>query len=184
MYEAGPIAVFYGDAGAEVDLGTTLGGTRIDIKQNLKEIASDNYSEDPQDIIVVGETAVIKLKLAQVTMEKLALSLNRSAEGTTDDNMIIGDSIIGRSLKDNGKQLILKKYVDGTISTDDKDKLVFPLASIISNLNLEYKPKTQRTIPLEFVCFRKTVNAFWGTDTLNDKEVLFYIGDETDGEVV
>ena len=177
MLELGPCQVLYGAAGAEVDLGKTHGGVTVKIKDDTKDLNSDQYGSAAEDSIITGTNVEVDIAFAEIGFDLLAQVLNQDMIGAASGVVI--ENNVGTSLKSSGKSLVLIKYVNGAPSTDDKDKVVFPCACPIGDIELVYDADTQRALKSTFKCFPTSVTANWGAGTTSAKTVFCYFGDET-----
>ena len=176
--ELGPCQVLYGTAGSEVDLGKTHGGVIVKLEDDYADLMSDQYGTAPEDTIITGNKAEVEINFAEVDFDLLADVLNQDTFGATPSGLT-GENNVGTSLLTNAQSLILVKYVAGIPSTDLEDRVVFPAAAPMSQIELSYDAENQRILKATFKCFSSTVNAAWGTGAANDKTVLYYFGDET-----
>jgi len=177
--ELGPCGVFYGTAGSEVDLGKTHGGVTIRMSDDRVDLKSDQYGTGPEDTVITGTAVEVEMALAEVTFDELAIALNQTKFGTALTGGIPGENNVGTSMLANAQQLLLKKYVDGGVSTDKTTWITFPAACPVSDVELTYDAENQRVLKLVYKCFPVSVTAKWGTSSDNAKIVSYYFGDET-----
>ena len=59
---AGSLITFGG-----VDLGHTVDGAEIEIAREFTEVKTDLYGNTPVDMVLSGQSATVKLKLAEIT---------------------------------------------------------------------------------------------------------------------
>ncbi|MCD6262281.1 MAG: hypothetical protein J7J52_04595 [Deltaproteobacteria bacterium] len=168
--DLGPCRVYFGDADSEEDLGKTQGGVRLSFSQSVADLSSDQYGTEPEDQVITGQGATITCPLANYTLDSIALALNQTKKSLGSQEGIKGSSLVGTKLSSKAKSLLLKKYVDGEISSDKKDWIRFPKAAPIGTFELTYDGETQRVIETIFRAFP------------DDNEVLYYFGDEEAAE--
>ena len=176
--ELGPCQVSFGTAGAEVDLGKTYGGVVVKLTDDYVDLMSDQYGTAAEDTIITGNKAEVEISFAEIDFDMLALVLNQATFGTAPAGLT-GQNNVGTSLLAAAASLELIKYVAGIPSTDLKNKIIFPKAAPLSNVELSYDTENQRVLKTTFRCYPSVVNAAWGTGTPNDLTVLYYFGDQT-----
>lgn len=100
---AGSLITFGG-----VDLGHTVDGTELEIKRDLTMVKTDLYGNTPVDMVVAGQEARIKLKLAEITPGILNYILPESDydAGSADDQIHFGTKA-GHSLRNDALQLVI-----------------------------------------------------------------------------
>jgi len=169
--DLGPCGVFFGVEDSEVDLGKTQGGVRVTFSQSVADLMSDQYGTEPEDQVITGHGAIIVIPMADYTLANYAIALHKTVKSLAGESGIKGDSVVGTKLSTYANSLILKKYVDGIISTDEEDWLRFPNAAAAGNPEVIFDGSTQRIIQSEFRAFP------------DDNDVLYYIGskDAADG---
>jgi len=169
--DLGPCGVHFGAEDSEADLGKTQGGVRVVFSQAVADLLSDQYGTEPEDQVITGHGAVITIPMADYTLANYAIALHKTVKVLDTDSGIKGDSVVGTKLTDYANSLLLKKYVDGTESTDEDDWLRFPNAAAAGNPEIVFDGSTQRIIKSEFRAFPDA------------SDVLYYIGskDAADG---
>jgi len=165
--DLGPCAVFFGTEDDEDDLGKTQGGVKVTFSQAVADLLSDQYGTEPEDQVITGHGAVITIPMADYTLANWATALHKEVKDLGDDSGIKGDSVVGTKLSTYANSLILKKYVDGVVSTDEDNWLRFPKAAPTGNPEVTFDGSTQRIITSEFRAFP------------DDNDVLYYIGSKT-----
>jgi len=160
----GPCEVSFGTAGAEADLGRTEGGVRVAFATDVADLMSDQWASQPEDQVITGQGARVTVPLAEYTLDNLAIALNQTLVGGA---LIEGERLVGTKMSDQGQSLLLKAYVDGSVSTDEEDWMRFPVAAPVGSPEILFSRGDQRIIEIEFICFPD------GTD------ILYYIGDES-----
>lgn len=165
--ELGPCQVLFGDEDSEASLGRTEGDVVITFETDLADLMSDQYGTRPEDQVIVGTGATIKVPLAEITMSNLALALNQDV--SAGGGLVEGTGLVGTKLYDQANSLLLKKYVDGSVSSDEEDWIRFPRAAPQGNFELSFGKDGQRIIEVTFIAFQDRTT-----------EDLYYIGDESE----
>ncbi len=165
--ELGPCQVLFGVEDAEADLGRTEGGVTVDWSTDLADLMSDQYGTRPEDQVITGTGVIITVPLAEQTFVNLGIALNQDV--SAGGGLIEGVSLVGTKLSTFAQSLLLKKYVDGSVSANKDDWVRFPYAAPQGNFQTIYNKDGQRIIEVVFIAFRDP--------TTND---LYYIGDESE----
>lgn len=165
--ELGPCQVLFGTAGAEADLGKTEGGVVVTFATDVVDLASDQYGTTPEDQVVSGQKATIACPLADITLANLAIALNQTKKTSGADSGIAGVNLVGTKLSTKAKSLLLKKYVNGSVSSDTQDHLRFPEAAPVGNFDYSFTKDGQRVIALTLTAYP------------DDDNYLYFLGDET-----
>ncbi len=163
--DLGPCAVYFGTEGAEADLGRTQGGVRVAFITDVADLLSDQWGTQPEDGMITGQGARITVPLAEYTLDNIALALNQTVYG---GGLIGGERIVGTKMSSKAKSLLLKKYVNGIVSTDAEDWMRFPNAAPEGNPEILFDGSTQRIVEIVFIAYPEATS-----------EDLYYIGDET-----
>ena len=160
--DLGPCQVLFGTEGAETDLGKTEGGVEVAFTTDVADLASDQHGTSPEDQVIVGQGATITVPLAEYTLEHLATALNQ----TLDGDVIDGANLVGTKMSTKAQSLLLKKYVNGAVSTDQDDWMRFPKAAPQGSPTIRFSKSDQRIIEVVFTAFP------------DDSDNLYYIGEE------
>jgi len=176
--ELGPCAVFFGASGSEVDLGKTNGGVTLRITDDTVDLKSDQFGSAAEDSIITGTNVEVETALAEVGLSSLAFALGQTALGSTP-SVIAGLNKVGTSMKGTGKQLILKKFVNGAVSADAKDWIYVPTAAPVSNVELGFDAENQRVLKVMFKGYPTTVTASWASTGVSAKVVTYFFGDSS-----
>lgn len=165
--ELGPCQVKFGTDGSETDLGLTEGGVEIEFATQTVDLMSDQTGQAPQDRVIVGQTVMIRVPLAEITMDNWATALNQTKKHYSGSVGVPGANLVGTSLLNSKAQsLVLIKYVDGSASTDSEDYFKFAKAAPTGNFTVSFSRDGQRVMTVEFVAF------------LDTNSNLYMIGDE------
>ena len=127
--DLGPCRVYWGTSGSEADLGKTQGGVMVTFTEDVVDLKSDQFGTQPEDQAVTGFGVEIKVPLADYSLDNLAIALGKTKKTLGLDSGIKGSIVVGTLKSTGAKSLILKKYVDGAISSDEDDWMQFPLAA-------------------------------------------------------
>jgi hypothetical protein len=168
--DLGPCRAYFGTAGAEADLGKTQGGVKVQFMQGVADLKSDQNGTEPEDQMITGHGCTITVPLADYTLDSLATALGQTKKTLGENAGIKGDSLVGTLKSTLAKSLLLKKYVNGAISSDEDNWMQFPKAAPDGNFEITFDGENQRIINCVFRAFP------------NDSGVLYYIGDDTAAE--
>jgi hypothetical protein len=160
--DLGPCQVLFGTEGAEADLGKTEGGVEIAFATDIADLASDQHGTSPEDQVIVGQGATITVPLAEYTLANLATALNQTLVG----DVIDGANLVGTKMSTKAQSLLLKKYVDGAVSSDEDDWVRFPEAAPQGSPTIRFSKSDQRIIEVVFTAFPDA------------SDNLYYIGEE------
>lgn len=91
-----------------VDLGHTVEGTELVIERSLTMVKTDIYGETPVDYVLSGQTATVKMKLAEIIPNVLSYLLPEGDYdvGSADDHVHFG-SKSGYSLRNDALELVI-----------------------------------------------------------------------------
>lgn len=176
MKELGPCMVYFGTADAEVvigDVGDTEGGVTINFTNTYADLLSDQHGASPLDKVIVGRGATINVPIADVDLDAFAIVMGQTKKRLGADVGVAGESLVGTKLSTLAQSLLLKKYVDGVVSTEAETDGVpnwirFPVcAPSAETLALVFDKTTQRTLPA----------VFFAMPDANSR--LYFAGDET-----
>jgi len=167
--DLGPCRVYFGVAASEVDLGKTQGGVRVTFAEDAADLMSDQFGTQPEDQVITGQSCEVVVPMADYDLDNLAIALNQSELALGADSGIAGSVLVGTKRSSLAQSLLLKKYVDGVISSDTQNWMRFPVAAPIGNVEVPFDGSTQRVIETTFKCFPDS--------TASNR--LYYIGDET-----
>jgi hypothetical protein len=164
--QLGPCQVWFGAAGAEVELGKTKGVT-LRLTEDTAPILYDQTGTGPWDLITVGKICDIECNFANLSYDLLEQVLPTEAEwygaSGTPTTGISNDALdirlgLGTSHRDNAKRLILKPYVNGVVSPDKEDWIYAPLAFPAIDLTWEFDATNQRVVKAVFHSFPVSQN--------------------------
>lgn len=153
------------------NVGLTKGGMLVDFEEADADIVYDQTGKFRVNAKGVGKRAGVKLSLAEVLAKDIwELAFPGWAKVVDGDKekveMLVG---LGNDKRAAAGELILKKYVDGEVSTDPNDWFTFYLAvPINSKPTIMFDTDTQRVVEITMECFQDF-----------DKKSLGVIGDAT-----
>ncbi len=168
--DLGPCQVLFGTADAEADIGKTQGGVKVTFAEDVADLMSDQYGSQPEDKAITGHTATVVTALAEYSVANLATALNQTELQIGTKKGFKGSSLVGTKLSTKGQSLLLKKYVDGAVSTNENDWLRFPVAAPTGAFEITFDGVTQRVIEITFQAFPDA------------NDVLYFVGDEDAAE--
>lgn len=168
--ELGPCQVKFGTDDAEVDLGKTEGGVVVNFSQEAAQLMSDQYGTGPEDEVITGHGATIVIPMAKYTADNLAIALNQTKKALGDQEGVKGSSLVGVKRSSKGQSLLLTKYKDGSVSSDENDRMRFPNAAPDGNFNISFSKTDQRIMEVTFLAMPDA------------DDVLYFLGDEDAAE--
>ena len=168
--DLGPCQVLFGTSPNEVDIGKTQGGVRVAFSEDVADLMSDQYGSQPEDQMITGHTATIVTALAEYDVANLAIALNQAELQIGTKKGFKGSSLVGTKLSTKGQSLLLKKYVDGIVSTNENNWIRFPVAAPTGAFEVTFDGATQRVIEVTFQAFP------------DSNDILYFVGDEDAAE--
>jgi hypothetical protein len=153
-YELGPCQIAYFTStqsrGQAVDLGKTFGGVTLSVEETYQQLKTDQDGTVPVDEWITGTTPKITAKLADITLENIALMFKTTVHTRSAGCKVVDvSSNTGYSLKSNYIAVIIKPYVNGVPATNKSYWITMPVAGIRATASLEYNVDTQRVINFE-----------------------------------
>jgi len=153
--ELGPCEIWFGTAGAELSIGAMVGGATLRGETLLADLKKDSFGDGIYDQQIVGANWTLEGNLGDLNMASLEDVIPGAV--LTDDGLAtplqskLSISVpVGTSLRDIAKSLILKRIISGEVSTDEDNWWTFPIAAVVSNVELVFDATTQRRIPITF----------------------------------
>jgi len=140
---AGSLITFGG-----VDLGHTVDGVEIEIEREFTEVKTDLYGNTPVDMVLAGQKATVKLKLAEITPGILSYVIPEADYdvGSTDDHLHFG-SKAGYSLRDDALALVITPQAKN--ATNERTITFFKAVST-DNATVAYKIDEQSVYEVTF----------------------------------
>lgn len=139
------------------NVGLTMGGNLVDFEEADAPIVYDQTGKFPVNFKGVGKRAGVKLALAETLAKDIWEIAFAGWEKVVDGDkekveMSVG---LGNDKRAAAGELILKKYVDGEVSTDPNDWVTFYLAvPVNSKPTLMFDTDTQRVVEITFECLQ------------------------------
>ena len=140
---AGSLITFGG-----VDLGHTVDGAEIEIAREFTEVKTDLYGNTPVDMVLSGQSATVKLKLAEITPGTLSYVIPEADYdvGSSDDHLHFG-SKAGYSLRNDALELVISPQ--GKNSDNQRTITLFKAVST-DNAKVAYKIDEQSVYEVTF----------------------------------
>ena len=140
---AGSLITFGG-----VDLGHTVDGAEIEISREFTEVKTDIYGNTPVDMVLAGQSATVKLKLAEITPGILSYVIPEADYdvGSADDHLHFG-SKSGYSLRDDALQLVITPQAK---NSDNQRTITLFKAVSTDNATVAYKIDEQSVYEVTF----------------------------------
>lgn len=154
-YELGPCQIAYftstQSTGQAVDLGKTFGGVTLSVEETYQQLKTDQDGTVPVDEWITGTTPKITAKLADITLENIALMFKTTvySQASNSRKLVEVTSNTGYSLKSNYISVIIKPYMNGVPATNRNYWITMPVAGIRATASMEYNVDTQRVINFE-----------------------------------
>jgi hypothetical protein len=165
--ELGPCEVYFDS----IDLGPSEGGVKFTTKLDTADLHADQFGTSAYDSVITGLEGDIEVPIADlnvVNFAKVTPGATLYTQATPEGYYLEVKASIGTNLRSYAKELILKRIVAGVPSTDKRDWYTFPIAAQVTNADLTFDAKTQRTL-------KTTFKAFLDPDTKR----LYYRGDSS-----
>lgn len=151
----------------EIFLGLTKGGVELTYTPEFHDMSVDQYGKTPVDSVLVGETVVTKIPLAETDMAKLRMFAHTATWDDTSKKLTFG-RFPGFRLGETAGILRLHPIANGSSTLED---VTVYKAVNKGNLQLNYKLEDETIYNCEFhgMIKRSNVNGAF----------LFEIGDST-----
>jgi len=132
-----------------VDLGHTVDGAEISIEREFTETKTDLYGNTPVDMVLAGQKATVKLKLAEITPGIFSYVVPESDwdVGTSNREQIHFGSKAGYSLRNDALQLVITPQAK---NTDNSKTITFFKAVSTDNATVAYKIDEQSVFEVTF----------------------------------
>lgn len=131
------------------DLGRTQGGISLSINQSSVTLHTDQDGEVPVDEYLTGTTVVVTGNLADISLTNIAAIMNETLVEDDGDEKVEINTNVGTSLLDNGGELILKPYVNGSVTEDENKWITLHNAGMKATADMAYNMSDQRVISFE-----------------------------------
>jgi hypothetical protein len=161
-YELGPCQINYRlsseSAGAMHDLGKTFGGVTLSVEETYQQLKTDQDGTVPVDEWITGTTPKITAKLADITLENIALMFKTTVHTSTLKKLVDVTPNTGYSLKSNYVVITLKPYISGVPATNANYWITIPCGGIRATASLEYSTEAQRVIQFDITGYPDASN--------------------------
>jgi hypothetical protein len=143
-YELGPCQIYNNTD--STDLGKTNGGVTVSVEESTVALTTDQDGETPVDEQITGTTVTVECNLADITLSNLAFALKTSPTAVNGHVKVITN--VGTSLLSNAKEISIRPYENGAVTTNKDRMLLIPKAGIKANMGMNYDSSNQRVIAL------------------------------------
>lgn len=144
--DLGPCAVIFDS----VDLGATFGGVIFRHTEESNPVKEDQQGNTSVDELKVGVTCEIEVPLTRSSLGQLSKVIGNSTY--TGSKLQVG-VVVGESLLEKAKVLILKPIIDSVVSTDESTWLTVYKAYPKVDLEVNYNFDNQRVYKVIFKAF-------------------------------
>ena len=149
---------------------TCEGGVDVTIADAAADLHTDATGTGACDSVITGANVSVKVNMADYDLDKFAKVFPCATQvGTGDTSRVEIRTAVGTALLALSKELLIKKYVNGSVSSAKKDWITVPKAFPSGEVAFGFKKDAQTVFPLSFKCF---------PDTSYSNRVL-YFGDST-----
>lgn len=133
-----------------VSLGATMGGVIFRHTEESRPVREDQQGVTNVDELKVGVSCEIEVPLTRTSLGQLSKVIGNSTY--TGTKLEVG-VVVGESLLDHAKVLILKPIIDSVVSTDERTWLTVYKAYPRADLELTYNYENQRVYKVIFKAF-------------------------------
>ena len=133
-----------------VSLGSTFGGVIFRHTEESRPVREDQQGVTNVDELKVGVSCEIEVPLTRTSLGQLSKVIGNSTY--TGSKLEVG-VVVGQSLLDAAKVLIIKPIIDSVVSTDSKTWLTVYKAYPRVDLEVNYNYENQRVYKVIFKAF-------------------------------
>lgn len=133
-----------------VSLGATFGGVVFRHTEESRPVREDQQGVTNVDELKVGVSCEIEVPLTRSSLGQLSKVIGNSTY--TGSKLQVG-VVVGQSLLDSAKELIIKPIIDSVVSTDSKTWLTVYKAYPRVDLEVNYNFENQRVYKVMFKAF-------------------------------
>ncbi len=152
----GPCDVTFDPSGANVSI-TCEGGVDITLGDAVADLHTDATGTGACDAVITGANVSVKVNMADYDLDKFASVFPNAVQvGTGTTSRVEIRTRVGTSLLALSKTLLIKKYVNGSVSSDTKDWITVVKAYPSGEVAFSFKKDAQTVFPLSFKCFPDT----------------------------
>lgn len=142
-FQLGPCKIEYGGE----DLGNTNGGVTVTIEESYASLTTDQNGENPVDEQCTGTSVTVEGALADITLDNIASLFKTTVVGTAGSAQKVEiKANVGTSLLANSNEMVIKPYVNGTVTTDPNDYITIHNAGFKASASMAYNATDQRVI--------------------------------------
>ena len=158
--DMGPAEIIwdYGESGAML-LGTTLGGVKLTLDTEVKDVLEDQAGAAAVDAIYTGSTCTLECIFTRSTLEQLEVLLRSTIR---DGQVLPIENQIGCDMYDDAKAIVIKPLCGNVVSTDPAEWIHLFHCFPIPALDLPFDVDTQRTFPITFKVFVSQESGYEG----------------------
>ena len=164
--ELGPCNIYLEEDGSDVNVGY-LGNVTLTMTVEASPLTGAQKGTSPLDKVLTGGGVQVAIEFKEITLANFARAFP-GAVLTADGGRVDFINRVGLSMRDQAKQLTLKKIVGGEESALTKDWLIIPEASPVEGgITVSFTPTDQRVLAATFEAWPNDTTGRWG-----------YLGDE------
>lgn len=139
------------------DLGHTKGGADFTYETDKAEITVDETGSTIRDFSLIGEKAMIKVRLAESSLLNLSKIMPMAELQATNTRLQFGKKA-GQRFLTEAAELVLRPL--GNV--DDTEDLVLYKAVVVSEVPVSYNNEDERVIEVEFQAMWDATNSALG----------------------
>jgi len=168
MGSLGPCEVLFDD----VSLGYNM-QVNFECSDDTTPVRTAQHGTGSFDEIFTGTSVTCTVQMTEPTLAQLAAGMP-GVTVTADEAMFA--TLVGTSMRDNAKQLVLKRQTGTTASSDETQWLTVFYAYPRRNMNIQWDASTQRIFEVIFVGFPAIVGGSAAGGETFEVDDLFAIG--------
>ena len=149
--DLGPCEVWFDDT----KVGVTFGDVLFKSEAQSVPVMEDGQGVTPVDDIVTGRIVTVEVPFTRATLAQLAVII---PENTQAADILRVDNPVAHSLAGDAAELVLKRIIDGAVSTDDTEYLTIFSAAPIETFEVPFNNSTQRVFKVTFKAYPDTTS--------------------------
>jgi len=159
--DLGPGAVNWGGNTIVGDAsGDAFGDIIFSTSHDVVEVLEATKGTSPIDHIFTGEGCEVVVPMTRATYARLTTVIPGASGSGTTANQVVVRSVVGQSMFDNAKKLIIKPVVGGVISTDESQWLtIFKASPKLTDTQLTFNNSSQRFFNVTFIGYKVRAKA-------------------------
>jgi len=150
MKDLGPCAVIWDPDGTPVELNPTFGAVMFRSEDSIAEIFEDQKGVTPVDAVYTGKATELEVPMTRSSLAQLEKVIPGAVKGTANLKV---SNVVGCSLLDMAKPIVLKPYGCAGVSTDEAEWLFIHKAAPVTVVEIGYDVSSQRVFRATFKCF-------------------------------